>query len=60
MISPALERQAKLRVRIVELEAAHARPEGVDQVSVSVWGKPSDIQPLPSGKTQDPSDPADS
>lgn len=46
LITPALERQASLRVRIVELEPAHARGEGVDQVSVSIWGQPSDLQPL--------------
>lgn len=46
LISPALERQAPLRVRIVELEPAHARGEGIDQVSVSIWGEPSDLQQL--------------
>ena len=46
LIAPALERQAQLRVRIVELEPAHARVAGVDQVCVSVWGKPADFQPL--------------
>ena len=52
MIKPALERQASLRVRIVEMEPAHARIDGVDQVSLSVWGQPTDLQPLE--KSSDP------
>ncbi|PZX41212.1 hypothetical protein LY56_02415 [Roseinatronobacter thiooxidans] len=44
-VTPALERHAVLRVRIVELEPAHARTEGVDQVCVSVWGQPADLKP---------------
>ena len=39
-IAPAIEKQALLRVRIVEIEPAHARPDGVDQISISVWGEP--------------------
>lgn len=37
IIMPALERSASLRVRIVEIEPAHARTEGMDQVSISIW-----------------------
>lgn len=39
-IAPALERQVALRVRIVEIEPAHARTDGLDQILVSVWGAP--------------------
>lgn len=39
-IAPALERQVALRVRIVEIESAHARTDGLDQILVSVWGAP--------------------
>ena len=39
-IAPALERQVALRVRIVEIEPAHARTDGLDQIRVSVWGVP--------------------
>lgn len=46
MIMPAIEKAASLRVRIVEIEPAHARMEGVDQISVSVWGEPADLKPL--------------
>jgi len=40
---PALEKNAPLRVRIVALEAAHLSADGVDSVSISVWGSPTDI-----------------
>ena len=53
-VTPALERQAVLRVRIVELEPAHARAEGVDQVCVSVWGKPADLKPAPRSAYETP------
>ena len=44
-IAPALERQVALRVRIVEIEPAHARTDGLDQVLVSVWGAPETFFP---------------
>lgn len=37
-IAPAIEKQVVLRVRIVEIEPAHARADGIDQISISVWG----------------------
>lgn len=46
ILMPAIEKSASLRVRIVEIEPAHARPEGVDQISISVWGEPEDLKPL--------------
>jgi hypothetical protein len=39
----ALEKNAPLRVRIVDLEAAHLSADGKDRVSISVWGNSSDI-----------------
>lgn len=39
-IAPALERQVALRVRIVEIEPAYARTDGLDQILVSIWGAP--------------------
>ncbi|ATX67113.1 hypothetical protein [Roseinatronobacter bogoriensis] len=59
LITPALERQAPLRVRIVELEPAHAREEGIDQVSVSIWGRPSDLQPLTQEQSVQPQAPSE-
>jgi hypothetical protein len=43
LLMPALEREAVLRVRIVEVEPAHVRADGVDRVSISVWGEPHDL-----------------
>jgi hypothetical protein len=43
LLMPALEKNAPLRVRIVALEAAHLSADGVDSVSISVWGNPADI-----------------
>lgn len=40
-IAPAIEEQAVLHVRIVEIEPVHARADGIDQISISVWGEPS-------------------
>jgi len=43
MLLPALDIEATLRVRIVEVEPAHARADGVDRISISVWGDPDDL-----------------
>jgi hypothetical protein len=43
LLLPALYSAAPLRVRIVEVEPAHARADGVDRVVVSVWGNPDDL-----------------
>jgi hypothetical protein len=43
LLLPALEREAVLRVRIVEVEPAHVRADGVDRVAISVWGEPDDL-----------------
>jgi len=48
LLLPALDREAMLRVRIVEVEPAHVRADGVDRVSISVWGDPDDLA-QPSG-----------
>jgi hypothetical protein len=45
LLLPALDIGASLRVRIVEVEPAHARADGVDSVSISVWGHPDDLAP---------------
>ena len=45
ILMPAIEKFATLRVRIVEIEPAHARTGGVDQISISVWGEPGDLKP---------------
>jgi hypothetical protein len=42
---PALEKDAPLRVRIVEMLAAHLTGDGLNRVSISVWGDPADITP---------------
>lgn len=40
---PALEKAAPLRVRIVGVLASHLKGDGVNQISISVWGDPDDI-----------------
>jgi hypothetical protein len=45
LLLPALDIGASLRVRIVEVEPAHARADGVDSVCISVWGDPEDLEP---------------
>lgn len=45
LISPALQRRAHLRVRIVEVEPAHLTRGRVPKVFVSVWGDPEDLEP---------------
>jgi hypothetical protein len=44
LLLSALDGKARLRVRIVEVEPAHARADGVDSVSISVWGDPDDFR----------------
>jgi hypothetical protein len=45
LLMPALELGAQLRVRIVELDAAHLRTDGCDRIAISVWGDPAGIMP---------------
>lgn len=40
---PAVEKDAHLRVRIVEIEKAHLSMKQTDQISISVWGDPVDL-----------------
>ena len=41
ILRPALERDAHLRVRIVEIEPAHLSPSGNASLFISVWGDPA-------------------
>lgn len=41
MLRPALERNAHLRVRIVEIQPAHLSSSGNASLFISVWGDPS-------------------
>lgn len=43
ILLPALEQNAELRVRIVEVEPAHLSRSGRVAVFVSVWGNPASI-----------------
>ena len=43
LLMPALEKDAPLRVRIVDMKAAHLSADGTDSVSISVWGNSADI-----------------
>ena len=43
ILSPALERKADFRVRIIEVEPAHISRTGRASMYVSVWGNPADI-----------------
>ena len=45
LIMPALAKGGQLRVRIVEIQARHLNSEGIDLISISVWGDPADIIP---------------
>ncbi|GGC18832.1 hypothetical protein GCM10011363_39360 [Marivita lacus] len=45
MLVPALERQAPLRVRVVEIEFPHLNRNRLNTVYISVWGKRSDLIP---------------
>ena len=51
LLSPALERRAHLRVRIVEVEPAHLTRGKVAKVFISVWGDPEDLA-APKAKAQ--------
>ena len=44
-LMPALELDTQLRVRIVELDAAHLRTDGCDRIAISVWGDPAGMIP---------------
>jgi len=46
ILLPAIARATPLRMRIVEIEPAHARIDGVDRVCISVWGDPAHLKPL--------------
>lgn len=45
LLTPALEKQAKMRVRVIEIEPAHLSRTRKDEVYLSVWGNPDDFQP---------------
>jgi len=45
LIMPAIEKDAALRVRIVDIRAAHLHSDGGNRLSISVWGDPADIAP---------------
>lgn len=51
LIMPALVKGGQLRVRIVEIQARHLNSDGIDFISISVWGNPADIIPtVPLGR----------
>jgi len=43
LLMPAFAKATPLRVRIVEIQAAHLRKDGTDRVSISVWGNSEEI-----------------
>jgi|AntAceMinimDraft_12_1070368.scaffolds.fasta_scaffold18914_3 hypothetical protein len=43
LIMPAIHKGSQLRVRIVEIQLGHLNADGMDRVSISVWGDPADI-----------------
>ncbi len=45
LLMPALELGTQLRVRLVELDAAHLRADGCDRIAISVWGDPAGMMP---------------
>jgi hypothetical protein len=45
ILMPSLELDTQLRVRIVELDAAHLRTDGCDRIAISVWGDPAGMIP---------------
>jgi len=45
LLWPAFEKTALLRVRIVEILAAHLNADGKNLISISVWGDPANILP---------------
>ena len=45
LLWPAFEKPAPLRVRIVEILAAHLNADGTNRISISVWGDPADVVP---------------
>lgn len=55
LIVPVLAKGGQLRVRIVEIQARHLNSEGIDMISISVWGDPADIIPtVPLGRIVSP------
>jgi hypothetical protein len=55
LIVPALAKGGQLRVRIVEIQARHLNSEGIDMISILVWGDPADIIPtVPLGRIVSP------
>ncbi|MEM5469598.1 hypothetical protein [Celeribacter marinus] len=44
IISPALARDAVLRVRVVEVEPAFVRSTARGSICLSVWGNPNDLE----------------
>ncbi len=46
ILLPVIENGAPLSVRVVEIESAHLRSDNNDRISVSVWGKPTDVTPV--------------
>lgn len=45
LLWPAFEKDVPLRVRVVEILAAHLAGDGLIRVCISVWGDPADITP---------------
>lgn len=45
LLWPAFEKNASLRVRIIEILGAHLAGDGVNRIFISVWGDPADITP---------------
>jgi hypothetical protein len=45
LLWPAFEKPAPLRVRIVEILAAHLNADGKNRISILVWGDPADVAP---------------
>jgi hypothetical protein len=52
LLWPAIEKPAPLRVRIVEILAAHLSADGTNRISISVWGDPADVVPSVQRTTQ--------
>lgn len=45
LLWPAFKKPVSLRVRIVEILAAHLNVDGRNRISISVWGDPADVLP---------------
>ena len=46
LLAPTLEKQSRLRVRVIEVEPAYIRRNAKPAVYISVWGPPDDLIPL--------------